>query len=44
MDQETEAKIAEIQAAFAENKEKALEKMMEAIVRVQAEPHRNARV
>ncbi|KAI7881474.1 G subunit of V-type ATPase [Lichtheimia hyalospora FSU 10163] len=44
VDQETEVKIGEIQSAFATNKEKAVEKMLEAIVNVQAKPHVNARV
>ena len=44
MDQETEVKIGEIQNAFAANKEKAVEKMLDAIVNVQAKPHINARV
>lgn len=44
VDQETEVKISEIQNAFANNKDKAVEKMLDAIVNVQAKPHINARV
>ncbi|ORY93972.1 G subunit of V-type ATPase [Syncephalastrum racemosum] len=44
VDQETDAKVSEIQASYEENKAKALEKMLEAITNVQAEPHINARV
>ncbi|KAI8139097.1 G subunit of V-type ATPase [Fennellomyces sp. T-0311] len=43
VDQETDAKIAEIQAAYSENKDKAVEKLLAALVRVEAKPHINAR-
>ncbi|CDS06978.1 hypothetical protein LRAMOSA09501 [Lichtheimia ramosa] len=43
VNQETDAKIAEIQNAFAQNKDKAVEKMLDAIINVQAKPHVNAR-
>ncbi|KAL1934264.1 hypothetical protein VTP01DRAFT_6446 [Rhizomucor pusillus] len=44
VDQETDAKIAEIQSKFAENKEAAIQKMIDAIINVEAKPHPNARV
>ncbi|KAI9262166.1 G subunit of V-type ATPase [Phascolomyces articulosus] len=44
VDQETDAKIAEIQSAFAANKETASDKILEAVKRVEAKPHINVRV
>ncbi|KAI7846898.1 G subunit of V-type ATPase [Circinella umbellata] len=44
VDQETDAKIAEIQSGFAEHKDVATEKLLGAIKRVEAKPHINVRV
>ncbi|KAI9318104.1 G subunit of V-type ATPase [Dichotomocladium elegans] len=43
VDQEMDAKIAEIQNLFTENKDKAIQKLLDSIVNVQAQPHQNAR-
>ncbi|KAI8092306.1 G subunit of V-type ATPase [Gilbertella persicaria] len=44
VDEETEAKIAEIRAAAKEKKQDAIDKLLKAITNVEAKPHENHRV
>ncbi|CAO3598083.1 unnamed protein product [Absidia cylindrospora] len=43
VDKDTDTKVAEIQAAATENKEKAIELLLQAITNVEVAPHINAR-
>ncbi|KAI8072658.1 G subunit of V-type ATPase [Gongronella butleri] len=42
VDKETDVKIEEIRAAYAQNKEKAIEQLLESITKVDVNPHINA--